>query len=417
MLSMVQTAPVSFAQNKLPEPLTLEYALSLANEPHPDMERFIAQRDSAQADILGADAISGLTSSIEARAQWIDPSSTATNQSHNDNQVSLLIQKQIYDFGYSSALLKAAQQNVEYREFLIRDLLNQRRIEIMARYFDVLLADLEYIRDNEAMSVDYVEFDKMKDRHALGQVSDIILKEKESDYQKSRRIRYTSQTNQRLQRARLALALNRPDSLSSSLELPKLKNLERKLPELESLQKEAHEKNPVIHAMRKQLESAQTRVTAAKASGRPVLRGEIEASAYERRFGSRDDVQAGLVLEIPLTKGGSIKAENAREQANVRHYQAELTASERDIDQKILELWLQLDTLYLQLEEVNVLVDYRDLYLDRSRALYEMEVKTNLGDSMVKFSDARLKEAQTRYAIELAWARLDALSGRIHDEN
>ncbi len=416
LLSVSQAIPVAFAQSNLPEPLTLEYALSLANEPHPDLELITADRDKAQADILSVDAISGFNSSIEARAQWVEPGSATSDQSHNDSQVSFLLEKQLYDFGYSSALLKAAQQDVQHREFLIKDLRNQRRIEIMARYFDVLLTDLEYIRDNEAMSVHYVRFDRMKDRHALGRVSDIVLKEKESVYQQSRRMRYSSQTKQRLHRARLALALNRPESLSSSLALPKLKNLNRKLPELEILKKEAHQTNPVIQAMRKQLEAAQMRVSAARSGGRPVLRAEIEASAYERQFGSRDDIQAGLVLEIPLTTGGSVKANSARKQANVRRYQAELIAKEREIDQEILRLWLQLDTLRVQREEINVLIDYRDLYLDRSRALYEMEVKTDLGDSMVKFSDARMKEAQTRYAIELAWAKLDALSGGAHDE-
>lgn len=416
LLSASQTTSVALAQNDLPEPLTLEYALSLVDEPHPDLELITADRDLAQANMLSVDAISGLNSSIEARAQWVESGSLATDKSNNDSQASLLIEKRLYDFGYSSALLKAAQQNVQHREFLIRDLRNQRRIEIMARYFDVLLADLEYIRDNEAMSVDYIRFDRMKDRHALGQVSDIILKENEAVYQKSRRLRYASQTKQRLHRARLALALNRPESLSSSLALPKLKSLHRTLSELETRQKEAQQNNPVIHAMRKQLEAAQMRVTAARAGGRPVLRGEIEANAYERQSRSRDDVLAGLVLEIPLTTGGSVKANIAREQANVRRYQAELMAKEREIDQKILKLWLQLDVLRVQREEINVLIDYRDLYLDRSRALYELEVKTDLGDSMVKFSDARLKEAQTRYAIELAWAKLDALSGRTHDK-
>jgi len=184
-----QAVTVAHAQNVFPEPLTLEYALSLVDESHPELERIIADRDLAQAGVLSVDAMGGFKSSIEARAQWVDPGSTASSQSHNDNQASLFIEKQLYDFGYSSALLKAAQQDVQQREFLIREIRNKRRIDRMARYFDVLLADLEYIRDNEAMAVDYVHFDRIKDRHALGQVSDIDLKEGESVDQHSRRLR------------------------------------------------------------------------------------------------------------------------------------------------------------------------------------------------------------------------------------
>jgi hypothetical protein len=39
-----------------------------------------------------------------------------------------------------------------------------QRLEIMQRYFDVLLADLSYMRDNEAMAVGYIQFDRAEAR-------------------------------------------------------------------------------------------------------------------------------------------------------------------------------------------------------------------------------------------------------------
>ena len=51
------------------------------------------------------------------------------------------------------------------------------------------------------------------------------------------------------------------------------------------------------------------------------------------------------------------------------------------------------------------------MYLDRSRALYEMEVKTDLGDSMARTTEARRRRVETEYRIALAWARLDAVLG------
>ena len=54
---------------------------------------------------------------------------------------------------------------------------------------------------------------------------------------------------------------------------------------------------------------------------------------------------------------------------------------------------------------------HRDLYLDRSRAIYEMEVKTDLGDAMVRLSEAQLADARNRFARALAWERLKVLTG------
>jgi len=55
--------------------------------------------------------------------------------------------------------------------------------------------------------------------------------------------------------------------------------------------------------------------------------------------------------------------------------------------------------------------DYRALYLDRSRARYEQEMQTDLGDAMVELSEARLRSARVRFERAMAWARLRALGG------
>ena len=43
--------------------------------------------------------------------------------------------------------------------------------------------------------------------------------------------------------------------------------------------------------------------------------------------------------------------------------------------------------------------------------MYQQEVRADLGDSMVQSSAARLRAAETEYAIALTWARLEALTG------
>ena len=77
-----------------------------------------------------------------------------------------------------------------------------------------------------------------------------------------------------------------------------------------------------------------------------------------------------------------------------------------------MENWQLLDTLRIQREEAQATLDFRDLSLDKSRALYEMEVKADLGDSMTHVSDARLRLAQARYSTALTWAQIDALLGK-----
>ncbi len=55
--------------------------------------------------------------------------------------------------------------------------------------------------------------------------------------------------------------------------------------------------------------------------------------------------------------------------------------------------------------------DYRHRYLDRSRPQYELEFKTDLGDSMVLFSRSNTERLRSLYAFEHAYQRLAALVG------
>lgn len=396
----------------LPEPLTLEYALSLAEDQHPDLLTARSDLELLRAAQLDAEAQYGVNVTLKGRARWIEPSSTASSREHDDNHVGLFVDKRLYDFGRERALQEATAADLEGEELRYASAPNQRRIDIMEAYFNVLLADLEFARDNEDMAVVYVTLDRVRDRHEQGLVSDIELSRQESEYQQSRIRRYTSEVNQRIARSRLAMALNRPGMLSSSLIVPQLPINKRERGELEVLEKMVLQDNPELNALRKQLQAAQSYLQAARAEYRPVITGELEASDYSRELGSSDELRAGLHFQVPLYKGGAVKAAVARRHAEFNRLQADVARAEMRLRQSVLELWQQLYVLQAQREEASALADYRDLYLDLSRGLYELDVKTDLGDAMVEFSKARLRQAETEYALALVWVRLDALAGR-----
>ena len=119
------------------------------------------------------------------------------------------------------------------------------------------------------------------------------------------------------------------------------------------------------------------------------------------------------MLEVPLYQGGKTGAAVAKAAAGVKDVRANLALAELELREAVRSVWEELSTLTVQREEARALGDYRELYLDRSRALYEMEVKTDLGDSMVRITEARLKADETEYQLALAWARLDALRGQM----
>lgn len=410
LLLLATVLPAHAAMEPLPEPLTLDYALALAVEGDPRLQQAEADIALARASVMEVEATTGVNVWIDGRARWVEPADNSLDQSREDHKLSLIARKELYDFGRSGARQAAAAADLAGREHYYLDSLQQRRLEIMQRYFDVLRADLEFARDDEAMAVAYVTLDRLRNRRELKQVSDLDILQMENEYQQVRQRRFASEGRMRVTRAQLAIALNRPGVLPAQLARPELPQLQRLLPEYEALLAKAVADNPLLQSLHQQVEAARQRVEGAYAGRRPRLSGELEASEYSRSMGSNDKLRAGIYVEVPLYDGGAANSAVARQQAELYRAQAQLAEGERALRQAVLEQWTELNNLRIELERARAQRNYRDLYLDRSRARYEMEVTADLGDAMVRLSEAQLDEANARFAMALAWERMDALT-------
>jgi len=397
----------------LPEPLTLEYALSLADAMHPQLLVQQARKALAQAEALQAGSQTGLSVSIEGRARWVGPPDIADEEDvTDDHKLSLFVRKPLYDFGLSAARLEAAEQSGLSAEQRYQMLLRERKVAIMQAYFDVLLADMQYDRDNEELAITYIALDKLRNRQEMGQASDIEVFELESEYQRVRTRINGSQNRQRATRARLANLLNRPGMLPSNLQRPSLDYHKREQPEYEQLLEAALANNQQLKALELELAAARSQVEAARsAAGGALLSGELEASSHSRELGSSDRWRAGVTLEVPLYTGGRTDAAVAQQQARVYELQARLDQARYDLRQDVLDLWLELQSLGLKRDGAYSQLDFRELYLDRSRTNYEMEFQADLGDAMVRLSEAQIELARNSYEYALVWERLLALSG------
>ncbi|MCW8986133.1 MAG: TolC family protein [Gammaproteobacteria bacterium] len=409
----VHTTESSLTSKELPEPLTLDLALGLIDQQHPNLRYSDADLQDAQSSLQQTLSKNDLTINFKADARWIEPSVLAPDQSNEDHRLGLYVNKTLYDFGRSTALTDAATQQVQSQNLQYLNAQQHQYLNVMKRYFDVVLADLQFYRYNEEMAVAYIQFDRIQNRHKLGQHTEIDVAEREVEYQRIRRLRTYSQNQQRVMRSLLAQALNRPNNLPDTVSKPELDVVSRKLPEVEDLQKKVNDNNPVLNALRTQLTAAKNKIEFARASDNPVLTGGIEAYNYERETSSSNKWQAGITLDIPLWNGDRVDAAVAKAKSEAYKIEALLAQQEFAIQQQVLELWLNIETLKIKYEEVQTAMNYTELSLDRSRALYELEVTTDLGYSMVKFSEAEREVVQTNFEIALAWAQLDALSGSL----
>jgi outer membrane protein TolC len=405
--AITETAP-----GPLPQPLRLETALDLIDAGHPSLRRARALREQAEQALQGERAAGDVTFDAVLDARWIEANDNAPDDSSNDSRALLVARKLLSDFGHSHHRVTASQREAEIARVEEELAHASHRLAVMQRYFDVLLADLAFARDNEAMASAFVTLNRARNRGELGQVSDIDLFELEAGYQTARAQRLRAQQNQRRSRAALGEILNRPDQLPAQVLGPALPLNLPALPELGHLLDAIGRESPEVAVHRAQVEVAQRRTSAARTQHRPRLSAHAQLGWWNREFGSeRNPATVGLVLEIPLYQGRRSGAAIGQATAERHLAEVELAQSMIDVRAAARDLHFEIEALLTQRDEAMARMDFRELYIDRARALYDMEEQADLGDSMVQQSAAAHFHAANEYALALAFERLALLVG------
>ena len=119
----------------------------------------------------------------------------------------------------------------------------------------------------------------------------------------------------------------------------------------------------------------------------------------------------------PLPQVRALAERATADNAAVRALTTAGSASDRrlvelELRQQIQELLLRLHALAAAQRQVRTESAYRDLKLDESRTLYDQEVTADLGYSMSQQTMTRMRDQRIAFCRALAWAELNALTGR-----
>ena len=399
------------AADPLPRPLTLEAALATAdNASHFELIR-IDERYNALASELGIEqGERGFSVDLKARLRQVGPSSRAAEDPTGDNAASLIFSKPIYDFGLANSEEKLLLLQLQALEVEKQALIEKRRLSIMQKYFATLDADNEFISENEALAMGYIHFDRARENRELGLEADIEVMRLQAEYETTRQKRYLAEHQQRLTRSILAEEMGHPDAIPSELLAPQLEPRETPQLELAPLVQQAREYSAEAKLMRLRTSAAQSLIRISETSNNPRLDFEIELSSYERETSTSDDWRVGLYFDMPLySQSNSSRVSRA----SARYHQAlaEQQHFESKLRLQLLQLLQEIQQTRLLIEGTEIAQNYRELYLDRSRAEYELEYKSDLGDSMVEYSRSNAARLKALYAHELAFQRLVALVG------
>jgi len=398
--------------DSLPEPLTFEAALDTArNSAHFDLIEIDQRLQALSAEIGIESGNRNFRLDLTGRLREVGLSDAAPKDDDgSDNAASLILSKPLYDFGQQDSREGRIVQQLQALELQKRLLTEQRRLAIMEKYFAVLNADNRFLSENEALAIGYIRYDNARQDQELGATAEIEVLRLQADYETIRLKRNLAEQQQRLMRSILAEAMGYPGQLASELDIPSIDSTRMLPDDYEALVSRALQYSLEALVALANTRAAHAGIKIAESANGPSLDLELEVSTYERETRTRDDWRAGLYIQIPLYRGSSAATLNLAS----AHYQRSLAQQQQLQSQlriEVLRLWQQLQQLQLEIRGRAIEQDYRDRYLDRSRAEYELEFKTDLGDSMVLYSRSNSKRLQALYAFELAYQRLAALVG------
>jgi len=406
----------STESNSLPEPLTLKYALKLSKNISPALAFSLAEKDQIISTKLAASAESGFNLSVKGTLDWYQRTTLLiTEKTSEEHRISLRLTKPIYDFGSVDYALNATDKLLESNAFDFQNEIYLRQVKIMDAYFSVLLSDLLFHRHNENMAISFIEWDRARTKNEIGKTSELEVEKTHSEYQRIRRQRFESENNQRRTRNLLANLMHTNGNLPTTLAIPANSKRITSYPSMEYLTKKAFENNLNIQSIRKKIESVKNTIQATKSKMKPQIDFVGETSAYANDITlnsrSRENWNVSIVVGMPIYDSGKADSQIAGIRAEIYRLETLLRQVEENIQHELLSLKLKLDTLRFERDEANAFNDYSELLLDEKRALYEMEVKSNLGTAMVQISDAQYGVAKSFYETLLTWARIDVLLG------
>lgn len=398
----------SNSTSALPTPLTLEFVLDLPTRLSPifmQQQASVLQAQSTQAQLRAKDG-------IELNLQGRLGQREFSDEQQDYNRAALHLGVPIFDFGRTSQANQAWLLTEQAQQQRLVSVEKQFRLLLMRHFFNVLLADVQYRVDNEAMAIAYVTLDKVREDHALGRASDFALLENEAAYQKSFVKRQAALVDLRRSRMLLANAMGYPDAVISQLAIPDLKPWRKELTQVEDYIQQALLSNAELQAAKQQVSASEYLIKSAQAGLRPTVR----ADAWVGQLSSHPELREGawhaeLSLVMPLYDSGLTKSQVSKERAQRQQAQADLMATEQRVREQVTNLYFQLALLKVEQDEVKATQAFADINLDYKRGLYENELQSDLGDAMVRTSQAHYDALAFEFKQALLWAQMQALLG------
>ncbi len=412
-------SPCSFATSySAPgDPLTLSEALNIASSFHPSIES--AELDVARAHTDYDFYRQGNRGSVEALIvpQRADRAAPGAGSSQDDSYATLRFVQPIYDFGRKQASEAHAETELKRTSDLLEHRIQQQQITVMRRFFDVLVADLDYAVKNEKMTLAFLRFNRLQEESEMHEAhAEVDVLAHETIYREKFHERQQAGIHQIATRRSLVLAMGfipgHHDYVPRDLVPPDIADyVNREVPAYETMLEQVLANSYELADAQLKLQGAENALDVSIKKYSPTLDATLEATEWVQETGSRNSASIGFQIRVPLVAGATKKRDREIARIEIAQARVKLEQLTYELQARVFDLWKNLQLYQVELAAANVRTEFRDQYMDRSRTLYELEESADLGDAQAEQLRALLETKRIEYELAMAWAEFEVMRG------
>jgi outer membrane protein TolC len=385
------------------KPLNLNDAINTALENDSDYKQILLQVKTQENNLKNLNSYNlDLTLNLETKDRF--------NDRIDNSKASLNFSKSL--FNQDDKILNTNYQNeIDLLKTQLKTLQLKKKLEVLRAFFNIIIADMNYDYLMEDLAVFAVMENRIKDYIELEYYSEVELLERTSKTQEALVKMRSAENDKLISRAQLGMimGLDANEEIAEIIEPQFTNYLSPKLDIFKTWQDKILTGNTELQILSTQINNLKQNL------GSEQTNYGIDVSLYSKIFhhqfesDKNGNYLAGLQLSIPL----GAENRNTLDNLNIEIKSRELTFNQQknQILTKALELWLKAKNLVQQQKSLQVMLDYKDLYLERARANYELELKSDIGHSMTEYTKTEKLIKQNEFDIITTMQELHLLAG------
>jgi|GEM_PF-375372 len=401
---------VSFAQ-PLPNPLTLEHVLKLANENNFAEKQQLLDIDSKKQQLTDWKNQYDTTARVDLQLAKRSDFNRAINNSH----AFIYLEKTLYD--QSIEIGKSAQiSSIDDARLSLQQLQQNKSIQLARSFFDIVLADLSYETALQRLALSAIREGRIRDDYEIQSASEVALLEKQVDTQISQIQRIKAESKQIQTRAKLAQLLNiryedRPDEVVK----PNYSAVFKKDLAEFSFYQEKLKNNLKLKQLEQSLQAIKREISQQKSNLGIVINSSARLGEQGYLREKNGQWRAGLQLSMPFGTDANKDSKISQLLIQSKKKQLDIDTLQQQLLGQALEYYLELGALRQIHKALVIELDYRDLHLEKARANYEMEIKSDIGDAMTNYTDSERKLAENEFNYMITLKKLHHLIGEDYE--